>query len=119
MALQTLNAHHTVYMFFTKVCMLNGREVGVAYLVDLRPEPVLESLLGLPQSLLGVEHVQVSQDPHHLRKAMDLPPTTSRQEQGKEVRVNESQSSNATNISIKPETHSTIYSDSVCTKFNY
>ena len=76
-------------MFFTEVCVLNGR----AHLVYLRPEPVLESLLGLPQSLLGLEHIQMSQDPHHLRKPMDLPPTASRREQGKEVRVNESKSS--------------------------
>ncbi len=46
-------------------------------LVDLSPEAVLESLLGLLQLLLILEAIQVSENPHHLGKPMHLQHTCS------------------------------------------
>ena len=42
------------------------------YLIYLCPEPLLQPLLGLAKCLLRVEHVQVSQNTHHLGEAVDL-----------------------------------------------
>jgi len=50
-------------------------------LIDLSPEAVLESLLGLLQLLLVLEAIQVSEDPHHLGKPMHLQQTCNMSDQ--------------------------------------
>jgi len=59
---------------------------SLPYLVNLRPKPLLQSLLGLVECFVVLEPVQVGHHPHDLGEAVRL--RDGREEGGREVREN-------------------------------